>query len=93
MSVGPSVGPLVGLSVGPSVENAENAFMMKLLLLCVYVRGGWGEDGGWMPLPTRPQQWCDPPVNCFTTVALSVDEMIVKLKFVGFVGLTIFVNI
>ena len=33
------------------------------------------------------------PVNCFTTVALSVDEMIVKLKFVGFVGLTIFVNI
>ena len=22
--------------------------------------GGWGVDGGWMPLPTRPQRYCDP---------------------------------
>ena len=22
--------------------------------------GSWGVDGGWMPLPTRPQQYCDP---------------------------------
>ena len=21
---------------------------------------GWGVDGAWMPLPTRPQQYCDP---------------------------------
>ena len=21
---------------------------------------GWGVDGGWMPLPTRPQRFCDP---------------------------------
>ena len=21
---------------------------------------GWGVDGGWMPLPTRPQRYCDP---------------------------------
>ena len=21
---------------------------------------GWGEAGGWMPLPTRPQRYCDP---------------------------------
>ena len=21
---------------------------------------GWGADGGWMPLPTRPQRYCDP---------------------------------
>ena len=29
----------------------------------VYVsvwEGGWGEAGGWLPLPTRPQQYCDP---------------------------------
>ena len=23
-------------------------------------RGAWGVDGGWMPLPTRPQHYCDP---------------------------------
>ena len=22
--------------------------------------GDWGVDGGWTPLPTRPQQYCDP---------------------------------
>ena len=22
--------------------------------------GNWGVDGGWMPLPTRPQQFCHP---------------------------------
>ena len=27
--------------------------------LCVW-DGGWGVDGGWMPLPTRPQRYCDP---------------------------------
>ena len=21
---------------------------------------GWGMDGGWMPLPTHPQRYCDP---------------------------------
>ena len=27
--------------------------------LCVW-DGGWGVDWGWMPLPTRPQRYCDP---------------------------------
>ena len=22
--------------------------------------GAWGVDGGWMPLPTHPQRYCDP---------------------------------
>ena len=26
---------------------------------CVGV-GAWRVDGGWMPLPTRPQRYCDP---------------------------------
>ena len=34
-------------------------------IVCVYVLEGgwgcgWGEAGGWMPLSTRPQQYCDP---------------------------------
>ena len=29
------------------------------LYVCVW-SGVWGVDGGWMPLPTRPQRYCDP---------------------------------
>ena len=25
-----------------------------------FLVAGLGVDGGWMPLPTRPQQYCDP---------------------------------
>ena len=39
--------------------------MLQLVLfVCECVGGdwgcGWGEAGGWMPLPTRPQRYCDP---------------------------------
>ena len=27
---------------------------------CLSVGVGWGVDGGWMPLPTRLQRYCDP---------------------------------
>ena len=33
-------------------------------LVCVLVVGAWDVDGGWMPLPTRPQRYCDPRVIC-----------------------------
>ena len=33
---------------------------MSVLDVFVYVWGAWGMDGGWMPLPTRPQRYCDP---------------------------------
>ena len=29
-------------------------------MVFVYVWGAWGTDKGWMPLPIRPQQYCDP---------------------------------
>ena len=29
-------------------------------MVLVYVWGAWGMDGGWMPLPTRLQRYCDP---------------------------------
>ena len=29
-------------------------------MVIVYVWGTWGMDGGWMPLHTRPQRYCDP---------------------------------
>ena len=31
-----------------------------LFLVWVFMVGAWGVDGGWMPLPTRPQRYCDP---------------------------------
>ena len=35
--------------------------MFKILFVCVRVLGvGWGVDGSWMPLPTRPKRYCDP---------------------------------
>ena len=36
--------------------------MLQLVLfVCECVGGcGWGEAGGWMPLPTRLQRYCDP---------------------------------
>ena len=48
----PSVRPSVCQSIrhGDRVENKHFRYF--------FVR--WGVDGGWMPLPTHPQQYCDP---------------------------------
>ena len=32
-------------------------WMTSCVCLCVW-DGGWGVDGGWMPLPIRPQRYC-----------------------------------
>jgi len=46
-------------SVGPWWSSWKRAF--SILFVYVWVLDvGWGVDGGWMPLPTRPQQYCDP---------------------------------
>ena len=43
--------------------------------------GAWGVDGGWMPLPTHPQRYCDPaslvPTKMLVTVisAKSIESM------------------
>ena len=65
----PSVRPLVRRSRSSCharVENAKNAYLWccSWYCLCVSVLEGgwgcgWGEAGGWMPLPTHPQQYCD----------------------------------
>ena len=34
--------------------------MSVLNVFFLYVWGAWVMDGGWMPLPTRPQRYCDP---------------------------------
>ena len=39
------------------------------------LEGGWGEAGGWMPLPTRPQRYCDPA----SLVTLFVRAPILKM--------------
>ena len=31
--------------------------------VCVCWRGAWGVNGGWTPLPTRPQQYCNPALH------------------------------
>ena len=32
---------------------------------------GWGEAGGRMPLPSRPQRYCDPTSLVFSSISLS----------------------
>ena len=44
---GDSIRRFVRPSVGPLVFEA-------------FLRWGWGVDGGWMPLPTRLQKYCNP---------------------------------
>ena len=64
----PSVGPLIRWSVGGHlVEKWENEhFRYFVCEVCLCVKdGGWSVDGGWIPLPTRPQRYCDPHVTCF----------------------------
>ena len=47
---------------------AEKHATKKVSVLDVFffvsVWGAWSLDGGLMPLPTRPQQYCDPRVTC-----------------------------
>ena len=66
--------PLVHWSVGLSrlrcyarIENAKNVYSGCCSWFCLWVSVleggwgcGWGEAGGWIPLPTRLQQYCDP---------------------------------
>ena len=62
--------PSVRLSVGPSVSlklkmRKKRTNDTTVVIECVCVggsvwEGGWGEAGGWLPLPPRPQRYCDP---------------------------------
>ena len=61
----PSVHPLVCWSVNLLVDQYKSksgkmsVFLLFFVYVCVHV-GYWGVDGGWTPLPTRPQRYCDP---------------------------------
>ena len=67
-SVHQSVSPLVQWSVGPLVLQHESksgkTSGLESFCVCVCVGkglgGALGVDGGWIPLPTRPQRYCDP---------------------------------
>ena len=48
--------------------------------------GGWGVDGGWMPLralPTSPQRYCDPASLVFL-YSLSIISYKYRLSFIFF---------
>ena len=48
------------------------------MYVCVW-SGVWGVDGGWMPLPTRPQRYCDPAsLVHFDTPSFSPSNVIEK---------------
>ena len=59
MSVRPSVGPSVRRSVTHESKSGKTGVLDVFLGMCVG-GGAWGVDGGWMPLPTHPQRYCDP---------------------------------
>ena len=54
--------PNVVISLAVCLLACLSVYLSVNLCVCVCVggRGGCGEDGGWMPLPTHPQQCCDP---------------------------------
>ena len=57
------------------------AFLVSVLMV-----GAWGVDGGWMPLPTRPQQCCDPAslvfhvFNCIIGFTNTKSAISIKVK-------------
>ena len=55
-----SVGPLVCWSVEVIESKSGKKSVLDVFWVCVLVGGAWGVDGGWMPLPTCPQRYCDP---------------------------------
>ena len=58
-----SVGPLVRQSIGMSRKVGKRVFQ-RLGVYVSVLEGGLGGvlgvDEGWLPLPTRPQQYCGP---------------------------------
>ena len=59
-SVSPSVRPYIGPLVRKHESKSGKTSVLDVFISrCVGV-GAWGVDGGWMPLPTRPQRYCDP---------------------------------
>ena len=83
-SVGPSVrrsvGPSVRQSVGPSVmlesKSGKTSVLDVFLGMCI-AGGAWGVDGGWTPLPTRPQRYCD-PTSLVCLYSMMTDESIFR---------------
>ena len=65
--------PSVSPSVGPSVREHESKSAKTSVLdaFCACEWGTWGVDGGWMPLPTRPQRYCDPASLVFLSFVSS----------------------
>ena len=64
LSIHQSIGLLVHWSVGPSVMielKSGKTSILDTFCVCLCVRGGdWGLVGGWRPLPTRLQRYCNP---------------------------------
>ena len=52
----------LGLSLSVMIKSKSGkTSVLDTFCVCLCVRGeDWGLVGGWRPLPTRPQQYCDP---------------------------------
>ena len=63
-----SVGLLViGVIEWKNIENKTSVLDTFCVCLCVW-DGGWGVDGGLIPLPTRPQWYCHPASLVITNI-------------------------
>ena len=64
----PSFRPSIHPSVTHESKSGKTSNLEVFWGRCVG-GGAWGVDGGWMPLPTLPQRYCDPaslvPLSAF----------------------------
>ena len=58
--------------------ESKSGKMSVLDTFCVW-GGGWGVEGGWMPLPTRPQQYCDPASLVLTVQVFRKSCLVVQI--------------
>ena len=59
--------------------------MSILETICVCLCVGWSVDGGRMPLPTRPQRYCDPASFVIETIGEILRMLIFPPRFPEFV--------
>ena len=78
--VRPSVGPSVCRPDRNTRVETWKPSVLEAFFVFVLVVGAWGVAGGWIPLPTRPQRYCDP-----ASLVRFVHQFCASVLFISFV--------